>query len=161
MKQKIGIIQALMGRAPVLILDEPTAGLDPLMIQAFTETLRGLKAAGRTTIFLSSHVLAEVEHTCDRLGVVRGGQLVTVGTVDDLRRRAPRRVTIRVARTIQGGLPPIAGVTVVAMSPMEYVFDVIGPLGPVLQALTPWAIDDVREEPFKLEHSIVQFYTES
>ena len=72
MKRKIGIVQALMGRAPVIILDEPTAGLDPLMIQAFGETLADLKRQGDTTVFLSSHVLAEVESTCDRIGVVRG-----------------------------------------------------------------------------------------
>ena len=76
MKQKIGIIQALMMRPPVAILDEPTAGLDPLMVQAFRETIAELKREGRTTVFLSSHVLAEVESTCDRVGIVRGGRLV-------------------------------------------------------------------------------------
>src|SRR5262245_2101723 len=69
MKQKIGIIQALMTQAPVVILDEPTAGLDPLMVQAFRETVAGLRRRGDTTVFLSSHVLAEVETTCDRIGL--------------------------------------------------------------------------------------------
>src|SRR5262249_57618752 len=74
MKQKIGIVQALMGRAPVVILDEPTAGLDPLMVFAFQETLASLKRRGDTTVFRSSHVPAEVRQTCDRIGVVREGR---------------------------------------------------------------------------------------
>ena len=75
MKQKIGIIQALMSRPPVVILDEPTAGLDPLMVQAFKETVLDLKRSGDVTVFLSSHVLTEVESTCDRIGIVCGGRL--------------------------------------------------------------------------------------
>ena len=65
MKRKFGIVSALMARPRVAILDEPTSGLDPLMIEAFAETLSELKREGRTTVFLSSHVLSEVERTCD------------------------------------------------------------------------------------------------
>jgi ABC-2 type transport system ATP-binding protein len=90
MKQKIGIVQALMARPPLLILDEPTAGLDPLMVQAFRGTIDDLRARGDTTIFLSSHVLSEVEAMCDRIGIVRGGRMVTTGTIEDLRRAATR-----------------------------------------------------------------------
>ena len=141
MKQKIGIIQALMMRPPVAILDEPTAGLDPLMVQAFRETVAELKADGRTTVFLSSHVLAEVESTCDRIGLVRGGQLVTSGTIDDIRRDATRRVTITFA---DGGAPLVS--------------DVRGPLGPLLASVAGRAIHDVAVEPFRLEDYIAQFY---
>ena len=94
MKQKIGIIQALMARPAVAILDEPTAGLDPMMVQAFRETVAELKRGGQTTVFLSSHVLAEVESTCDRIGLVRGGRLVTTGTIEQIKRDATRRVTV-------------------------------------------------------------------
>ena len=94
MKQKIGIIQALMARPAVAILDEPTAGLDPMMVQAFRETLADLKRGGETTVFLSSHVLAEVESTCDRIGLVRGGRLVTTGTIAQIKQDATRRVTV-------------------------------------------------------------------
>ena len=86
MKQKIGIVQALMMRPPVAILDEPTAGLDPLMVQAFRETIAELKRGGETTVFLSSHVLTEVESMCDRIGLVRGGRLVASGTIDEIKR---------------------------------------------------------------------------
>lgn len=160
MKQKVGIVQALMGRAPVLILDEPTAGLDPLMIQAFAGTLKDLRRQGDTTVFLSSHVLAEVESTCDRIGVVRGGRMVTVGTVDEVRRRSPRRVTIQFYAPVNGDMPTVPGVTLISPRPgnTELIFEVQGPLGPLLNALAPFPLHDVREEPFKLEDHIVKFY---
>jgi ABC-2 type transport system ATP-binding protein len=144
MKQKIGIIQALMARPPVAILDEPTAGLDPMMVQAFRETLAELKRGGETTVFLSSHVLTEVESTCDRIGLVRGGRLVASGTIDDIRRGARRRVTV----TFADGSPPLAT-------------DVDGPLGPLLASLQGRAIHDVSVDPFRLEDYIARFYGEA
>jgi ABC-2 type transport system ATP-binding protein len=159
MKRKIGIVQALMGRAPVIILDEPTAGLDPLMIQAFGETLADLKRHGDTTVFLSSHVLAEVETTCDRIGVVRDGHMVTVGTVDELKRKTPRHVRIEFSQPVPADLPAIPGVTVSSGTPTVRMFEVHGPLGPLLQALAAFPIHDVEEEPFRLEDYIVKFYS--
>jgi ABC-2 type transport system ATP-binding protein len=141
MKQKIGIIQALMAKPPVVILDEPTAGLDPLMGQAFRETLADLKREGRTTVFLSSHVLTEVESTCDRIGLVRGGRMVTTSTIDDIRRNARRRVTV----TFGDGHPP-------------QVVEVIGPLGPLLASFNGRPVHDISVEPFRLEDYIAQFY---
>jgi len=158
MKRKIGIIQALMGRAPVIILDEPTAGLDPLMIQAFAETMAELKRQGDTTVFLSSHVLAEVESTCDRVGVVRDGHMVTVGTVEELKRQTPRRVRIEFSSPVPAELPAVPGVTAYPETSTERVFEVKGPLGPLLQALAPFPIHDVQEEPFRLEDYVVKFY---
>src|SRR6185369_7758328 len=78
MKRKLGIVQAMMTDAPVLILDEPTSGLDPLMIEAFAETIDELARQNGTTVFLSSHVLSEVDRTCQRIGVVRAGKLVSI-----------------------------------------------------------------------------------
>jgi ABC-2 type transport system ATP-binding protein len=158
MKRKIGIVQALMGRAPVLILDEPTAGLDPLMIQAFAETLADVKRQGDTTVFLSSHVLAEVESTCDRIGVVRGGRVVTVGTVEELKRQAPRQVRIEFSSPVARDLPAVPGVTVLSATPTERVCEVRGPLGPLLESLAACPIHDVHVEPFRLEDYIVKFY---
>ena len=143
MKQKIGIVQALMMRPAVAILDEPTAGLDPLMVQAFRETVAELRAEGRTTVFLSSHVLAEVEDTCDRIGLVRGGRLVTSATIDDVKREATRRVTI----TFADGSAPI-------------VSDVRGPVGPLLASLRGREIRDVAIEPFRLEDYVARFYAD-
>ncbi len=94
-KRKLGIVQALMGEPRVAILDEPTSGLDPLMIEAFAETVHALKRSGRTTVFLSSHVLSEVEKTCDRVAIVRDGRLMAMKTIAELSAMLPRRVTIR------------------------------------------------------------------
>jgi ABC-2 type transport system ATP-binding protein len=132
-----------MMQPAVAILDEPTAGLDPLMVQAFRETVAELKAGGRTTVFLSSHVLTEVESTCDRIGMVRGGRLVTTATIETMKRDASRRVTV----TFADGSAPL-------------VTEVRGPLGPLLASLDGRAIDDVAIEPFRLEDYVAQFYTE-
>lgn len=83
-KQKIGLVQAFMHRPQVLILDEPTSGLDPLNQQEFYKMVAEVKADGRT-VFLSSHILPEVEHTCDRVGIIREGGIVRVDTVASLR----------------------------------------------------------------------------
>ncbi len=160
MKQKIGIIQALMSRAPVVILDEPTAGLDPLMVQAFRETVGELRRGGDTTVFLSSHVLAEVESTCDRIGLVRGGRLVTSGTIEDIKRDATRRVTVTFCRPVPAPDRPLAGIAVSAASATEWVLDVRGPLGPLLELLGGMPVLDLKVEPFKLEDYIARFYGE-
>jgi len=159
MKQKIGIVQALMTRAPVVILDEPTAGLDPLMVQAFRETIAELRQGGETTVFLSSHVLTEVEATCDRIGLVRGGRIVTSGTIEELKRAATRRVTVSFAAPVTRTLA-LPDVTVRARQPAEWVLDVRGPLGTLLEQLAGLPVLDVQVEPFRLEDYVARFYAE-
>ena len=94
MRQKLGLILALAHRPKLLILDEPTASLDPLMQDKLYDHLRALAADGHT-IFFSSHTLSEVEHLCDRVAILREGRLVVDETLDALRGRAKRVVTIR------------------------------------------------------------------
>jgi ABC-2 type transport system ATP-binding protein len=128
------------------------------MIQAFGETIADLQRQGGTTVFLSSHVLAEVESTCDRIGVVRDGRMVTVGTVEELKRQAPRRVRVEFSSAVPIQLPAVPGVTVHTETSTTRLFEVRGPLGPLLQALAPFPIHDVQEEPFSLEDCVVKFY---
>ena len=157
MKQKIGIVQALMTRAPVVVLDEPTAGLDPLMVQAFRETIVELKAGGETTVLLSSHVLAEVEQTCDRIGLIRGGRIVATGTLADLERAARRRVTV--SFSAPAGVPPaVEGMTVIRAADTEWILEIRGAAGPVIAALAGLPVRDVAIDPFKLEDYVAQFY---
>ena len=158
MKQKIGIIQALMGRAPVLILDEPTAGLDPLMVQAFREAIDTLKENRATTIFLSSHVLTEVEATCDRIGLIRGGRMVASGTIAELKRNATRRVTVELREAVTTPFPVLNGVTVVSTAGRGIELDVQGPLGPVLHALATLPVHDLQVESFTLEDFVARYY---
>jgi ABC-2 type transport system ATP-binding protein len=158
MKQKIGIIQALMGRAPVLILDEPTAGLDPLMVQAFRDAIETLKESRATTIFLSSHVLTEVEATCDRIGLIRGGRMVASGTIAELKRNAARRVIVELREPVPTPFPVLQGVTVVSDAGRRIELDVQGPLGPVLQALATLPVHDLQVESFTLEDFVARYY---
>lgn len=90
-RQKLWLIQAFMHEPELLVLDEPSSGLDPLVQREFLALVREARAAGQT-VFMSSHVLSEVQHVADRVGIVRGGRLVTVEQVEALRRRAVRRV---------------------------------------------------------------------
>ena len=92
MKRKMGLVAALAHKPDLLILDEPSSGLDPLMQQVFQEVIREARTEGRT-VFLSSHNLPEVEHICDRVGIIRGGRLQAVETIANLTHVAFRWVT--------------------------------------------------------------------
>jgi ABC-2 type transport system ATP-binding protein len=157
MKQKMGIIQALASEPPVLVLDEPTAGLDPLMGQAFRDTLQDLKRAGRTTVFLSSHVLAEVESTCDRIGLLRDGRMVASETMEALRRQSARAVTVVFTEPV-GEPPPLAGATWRVRADRRWIGEVAGPLGPLLRALATLPVGDLQIDPFRLEDYILGLY---
>jgi len=98
-KQKLAILLAFMHRPELLILDEPTSGLDPLHQQTFYALVREARAAG-ASVFLSSHVLAEVDQICDRVGIIRAGRLVKVSDLADLRGIRIRRVTIEFGRPV-------------------------------------------------------------
>jgi ABC-2 type transport system ATP-binding protein len=157
MKRKFGIIQALMGEPPVLVLDEPTAGLDPLMIEAFAQTIREIKQAGGTTVFLSSHILSEVERVCDRVGLIRRGRLAREATLSDLRRELPRRVVITFAG--RSPTPPAAlAPSLVSRTANQWHIDWRGPLGDALRALDATQVADVEIEAFKLEDYVLGLY---
>ena len=159
MKRKFGIVQALMGRARVLILDEPTSGLDPLMIEAFAETVAQLKAAGQATIFLSSHVLSEVERLCDRIGIIRRGTLARETSLAQLRREMPRHV--RLSFTGPAPLPPAHLVDAVrARHERSWDVEWRGPLGALLASIPTGEIADVEIEAFKLEEYVLGAYAE-
>src|SRR5450759_4071147 len=95
-KQKLGILLAFMHRPELLVLDEPTGGLDPLNQQEFYQLLREARNGG-ATVFLSSHILSEVEHVCDRVGILRAGRLVKVAQLEDLNHIRAHRVEIEFA----------------------------------------------------------------
>ena len=113
-RRKVGIVAAFAHRPDLLILDEPTAGLDPLLQYEFQQLLRQAVEGG-ATVFLSSHILPEVEVLADRVGILRRGQLVAVAGIDELRAQARQRIDFHVAGTADpaafGGLPEIVSVT--------------------------------------------------
>ena len=99
-RQKVQLVAAFASRADLLILDEPTSGLDPLMEVAFRDTVAEAKARGQT-VFLSSHILSEVEALCDRVGILRAGRLVEQGTLPELRHLTAQTVEV----TFDGPVP--------------------------------------------------------
>jgi ABC-2 type transport system ATP-binding protein len=156
MKQKVGLLQALMGRAPILMLDEPTAGLDPLMIEAFCQTVVELRAAGHT-IFLSSHVLSEVERLCDRMALVASGRLARVARLEELRREVPRRVRVTF-RSAPGAPPPLPGMSVLGVTDREWRLAIRGELGPLLDRVGRSNVADIQIESFRLEDYLLNLY---
>jgi ABC-2 type transport system ATP-binding protein len=132
-RQKVQLIAALATRAELLLLDEPTAGLDPLMEVAFRDCVEEAKERGQT-VFLSSHILSEVEALCDRVGILRRGRLVDEGTLQELRHLAAQTVDV----TFAGGVPalePLPGVSVESAGPNALRFEVVGSVGPLIAEL--------------------------
>jgi ABC-2 type transport system ATP-binding protein len=158
MKRKLGIVQALMSDAPVLILDEPTSGLDPLMIEAFAETVDELARTGRSTVFLSSHILSEVERMCQRIALIRNGRLVAVRTLSEIRATAPRRVTVTFSEPVHP--PPPHGWCFVSREPQRWVVEIVGPLGPLFSSLAALPVADLDVTPFTLEETILRLMGE-
>ena len=158
MRQKIGIIQALQHDPPLAILDEPTEGLDPLMQRAFYELIDDVRKEGRT-IFFSSHVLSEVERMCDRVAIIRAGELVALEDVADLLARRRRRVEMRLA-----GEPPvldgIAGVSEIVVREGLLTCALEGDVGPFLSAIAGAPISDLTIEPARLEEAFLEYYAE-
>jgi ABC-2 type transport system ATP-binding protein len=148
-----------MGRPPLLILDEPTSGLDPLMIEAFAETMQELKAAGGTTIFLSSHVLSEVERLCDRVGIIRRGRLVRQTSLAEVRREMPRRVRVFFDGPAPDP-PPALAAAVRRREQNRWDLEWHGPLGVALGALRGLAVVDLEIESFKLEDYVLEIYAD-
>jgi len=161
-KQKVGLVAALQHRPDLLVLDEPTAGLDPLVQQTFFGILRELIAEGRTA-FLSSHILSEVEKSCDRVAIIREGRLVKVDTVEGLRDLAHHQVELRFSGPVPAaefeGLPGVSDVTT-----DDHVLRlrVSGSITPVVQAAARYdLLDFVSREPSLEETFLAQYGREA
>jgi ABC-2 type transport system ATP-binding protein len=157
-KQKVGLVVALQHRPELLILDEPTSGLDPLVQQAFYGLVAEAQAEGRT-VFLSSHVLSEVERTCDRVAIVRDGRLVRTGRVDTLRDLAHHQVELRFADAVPTAeFAALPGVSDVAVSDHTLRLRVAGPMTPVLQAAARHELLDFLSREPSLEETFLAEY---
>jgi ABC-2 type transport system ATP-binding protein len=135
-RQKVGIVQALCHDPDVLILDEPTTGLDPLVQREFL-TLIGEAAARGAAVLFSSHVLSEVERIATRVAIIRAGQLATVSTVEDLLDRARRRMELRFAEPVPASVfDGVPGVADAEVHDRTALLTVDGPVGPAMRAAT-------------------------
>jgi ABC-2 type transport system ATP-binding protein len=157
-KQKIGLVIALQHRPELLILDEPTSGLDPLVQQSFYALVREASAEGRT-VFLSSHILSEVERTCDRVAIIRDGLLVKVDSVEGLRDLAHHQVELRFTETVPvDAFRGLAGVSDVTVEDHTLRMRVSGPITPVVQVAARYdLLDFVSREPSLEETFLAQY----
>jgi ABC-2 type transport system ATP-binding protein len=157
-KQKVGVIAALQHRPELLVLDEPTSGLDPLVQQTFFETLREAVTDG-ATVFLSSHILSEVEKACERVAIIRDGRLAKVGTVDSLRDLAHHQVELRFAGTVPADeFRRLPGVSDLVAEDHTIRMRVAGAITPVVRAAAQYELlDFVSREP-SLEETFLAEY---
>lgn len=159
-RQKVGLVQVFMGQEPLLVMDEPSTGLDPLMQREFLRLLGEAKAAGRT-IFLSSHNLPEVERACERVGIIREGRLVEVGPVRQLLGDHARAVTI-----LFESVPPVdlfdgPGIQVVSTLDHEVHLLVRGDIRPLLERLSRVVLRDLTITTPDIEEVFMGYYEPS
>lgn len=160
MRRKLGLLQALMHKPDLLILDEPTSGLDPLVQQTFYALIREIRAEGRT-VFMSSHNLAEVEHVCDRVGILRSGKLTAVERIDTLKHVHFRWMTLQVNDGAKPGeFAALPGVTDVSAFNGTLRFRVSGELDPVIKVAAKHHVIDMAYEEPSLEDIFLEYYGE-
>jgi ABC-2 type transport system ATP-binding protein len=155
-RQKVQLVAAFASRADLLILDEPTSGLDPLMEVAFRDTVHEAKERGQT-VFLSSHILSEVEALCDRVGILRDGRLVEQGTLAELRHLSAQTVDV----TFDGPapqLPQLPGVHVTSAGANSLRCEVTGSIGPLIAALADHPVVALISREPSLEEIFLHHY---
>ena len=160
MRQKIAIVLAFMCDPEVLILDEPASGLDPLLQKTFNEFLLEEQARGKT-IFMSSHIMSDVEKVCQRVAVIREGELVTLEEVEKLREKAGQRVTVEFGDLVtEEELTRIPNVSMVRQTNGHYQFNVSGSMDPLIKALSRHEVIRLHAEEAPLEEVFLKFYEE-
>jgi len=155
-RQKVALIAAFASRAEVLLLDEPTSGLDPLMEQQFQHCVHEATGRGQT-VFLSSHILGEVEDLCTRVGILRQGRLVEVSEIDRLRAMHHTELEVDVAGP-RPDLSAVEGVTAVEPTPAGVRLTLAGPPRPVLAALAGVEVVAIRTREASLEEIFLTYY---
>ena len=157
-KQKVGLVAAFQDRPELLILDEPTSGLDPFVQIEFERLADGVRRDGRT-VFVSSHILPEVEHLCDRVGIIREGQLVTVESIVALKERALQRLEIDFVAPVPAeafvGLP---GVTDVILTGETLRCTVHGSVDALLKRAAAFEVRRIRSVDTSLEEIFLAYY---
>ncbi len=160
-KRKLGLIVALMHQPKLLILDEPTGGLDPLMQQTFNQMMREVKQQGRT-VFLSSHVLSEVQAICDRVGILRDGDLKAVEDVSTLTHVDFRKISLTmrdaVPQEVLARMKRVEGVADVSAAENTLHLKLMGDFDPLLRALADTYVVDLHTEDPTLEDIFLAFY---
>ncbi len=157
-RQKVGLIQAFMNRPEVLIMDEPSAGLDPLVQREFQAMMREVASEGRT-VFLSSHTLSEVQRVANRVGIIRHGRLIAVEGVADLRSKAIRRVELNFDTPVDGSIfASVPGVRDVVVENHHVVLSFDGQMRSLLEVATDHTLIDITTQEADLEEIFLTYY---
>ncbi len=157
-RQKVGIVQAFMTDQDLVIMDEPTSGLDPLMQQRFYEFLREEKARGKT-IFMSSHIMAEVERVCDRVAIIREGRLELVESIDVLKEKMGKRLEIEFGDTVDASVFDIEGVEVSETDGRNMALVIIKNLDEVVKLVAEHNVVNMSLETFSLDQFFMTYYS--
>ncbi|MCA9961051.1 MAG: ABC transporter ATP-binding protein, partial [Anaerolineales bacterium] len=156
-KQKVGIVAAFMSKPDLLILDEPTSGLDPLVQQTVLDLVREAKADGRT-VFFSSHILSEVQAVCDRVGIIRDGELIKVEKVHDLLARRLHRLRLQFCTPVAPELLQVPGITVIEHNEDQVMVEVQENLDLFMTKVAPQGIVDIETVELSLEEVFLAYY---
>ncbi|MFI7061756.1 ABC transporter ATP-binding protein [Kribbella sp. NPDC050124] len=157
MKQKIGLIQAFQHEPRVLVLDEPTEGLDPVMKERFAGLLAEHRRAGGT-VFLSSHILSEVEQTTERVAVLKAGRIVRTGATADLTGERVRRCTLVLKQPLAAGSLDLEGVSELVSDGLLHRFEYRGDMEPLMRRLGALSVEEFVCEPEHLAESFFEIY---
>jgi ABC-2 type transport system ATP-binding protein len=155
-RQKLILVAALITRADLLILDEPTSGLDPLMERAFRLCVHEAKLRGQS-VFLSSHILSEVEALCDRIGILRSGELVEMGTMADMRKLSALTVEATFEQSVPD-LTRVPGVSMIDVQGLTLRCQVQGPIEPLLSVLANSGVHELLSREPSLEELFLSHY---
>jgi ABC-2 type transport system ATP-binding protein len=158
-RQKVQLVAALATRADLLVLDEPTSGLDPLMEIAFRDSIHEARQRGQT-VFLSSHILSEVEALCDRVGILRAGRLVDEGTLSQLRHLSAQTIEVTFSEAV-AELPELRGVHATRVGAREARYEVTGSVGPLIAALAAHPVETLVSHEPSLEEIFLHHYDSS
>ncbi|MBT8247839.1 MAG: ABC transporter ATP-binding protein [Acidimicrobiia bacterium] len=158
-RQKVGLIQAFMNKPDVLIMDEPSSGLDPLVQREFQTMMREVASDGRT-VFLSSHTLSEVQRVADRVGIIRHGRLIAVEGVSDLRSKAIRTINLYFAEPVDGAvLADLPGVREVNVEDHHVTLSFDGQMETLLKVVTErYSLLDITTHEANLEQIFLTYY---
>ena len=156
-RQKVGVVAAFMNKPDLLILDEPTSGLDPLMQQTVMEIVREANQNG-STVFFSSHMLSEVQTACDRVGIIREGQLVATERVEDMIRQQFKRLRISFDKLPPADTFVMEGVSELARDEQSVQLEIRENLSQVMEAAVPFGINDIDTITVTLEEIFLAYY---
>jgi ABC-2 type transport system ATP-binding protein len=157
-KQKVGVVAAFMNRADLLILDEPTGGLDPLVQQTVLEMVREARADGRT-VFFSSHILSEAQAVCDRVGIIREGRLVATRPIEDMLEQRMSRISLIFSEIPPVGTFDLEGVSELERTDQSIMLEVKANLPRVLTIAGQFDVTDIETHKVGLEEIFMTYYS--